>query len=64
MINIAPNKEDTMTFNLRLSDELDYKVKVIAQKEQRSKNKQIEYILQEYVKDYENKNGKIEPEED
>lgn len=53
-----------MTFNLRLSDELDYKVKVIAQKEQRSKNKQIEYILQEYVKEYESKNGKIEPEEE
>ena len=42
-----------MTFNLRLSDELDYKIKAIAKKEQRSKNKQIEYILQEYVKDYE-----------
>ena len=64
MINMAPNKEDTMTFNLRLSDELDYKVKVIAQKEQRSKNKQIEYILQEYVKEYEAENGKIEIEEE
>ena len=53
-----------MTFNLRLSDELDYKIKIIAKNEQRSKNKQIEYILQEYVKDYENKNGKIEPEEE
>ena len=53
-----------MTFNLRLSDELDYKVKEIAKKEQRSKNKQIEYILQEFVKDYESKNGKIEPEDE
>ena len=53
-----------MTFNLRLSDELDYKIKIIAKNEQRSKNKQIEYILQEYVKDYENKNGIIEPEEE
>ena len=53
-----------MTFNLRLSDELDYKIKAIAQNEQRSKNKQIEYILQEYVKDYEAKNGTIEIEEE
>ncbi|MCH5194417.1 MAG: toxin-antitoxin system HicB family antitoxin [Oscillospiraceae bacterium] len=53
-----------MTFNLRLSDELDHKIKVIAKNERRSKNKQIEYILQEYVKEYEDKNGKIEPEEE
>lgn len=53
-----------MTFNLRLSDELDYKIKIIAKNEQRSKNKQIEYILQEYVKEYEEKNGEIEIEEE
>lgn len=53
-----------MTFNLRLADELDYKIKVISKKEQRSKNKQIEYVLQEYIKEYEAKNGKIELEEE
>lgn len=53
-----------MTFNLRLSDELDYKIKVIAKNEQRSKNKEIEYILQEYVKKYEMNNGKIEVNEE
>ena len=53
-----------MTFNLRISDELDYKIKAIAKTEQRSKNKEIEYILQEYVKKYEMNNGKIEIEEE
>lgn len=53
-----------MTFNLRLEDETDYKIKIIAKKEQRSKNKEIEFILQEYIKKYEMNNGKIEIEED
>lgn len=53
-----------MTFNLRISDELDYKIKIIAKNEQRSKNKEIEYILQEYVKKYEINNGKIKVDEE
>lgn len=53
-----------MTFNLRISDELDVKIKKIAKIEQRSKNKEIEFILQEYVKKYEMLNGKIENTED
>lgn len=53
-----------MTFNLRISDELDVKIKKIAKKEQRSKNKEIEFILQEYVKKYEMINGKIKNTED
>ena len=53
-----------MTFNLRLNDEIDAKIKYIAQAEQRSKNKQIEYILMEYVKKYEMNNGKIIIEDD
>ena len=53
-----------MTFNLRISDELDYKIKIIAKNEQRSKNKEIEYILQEYVKTYEMNNGKIKVDEE
>lgn len=53
-----------MTFNLRISDELDVKIKKIAKIEQRSKNKEIEFILQEYVKKYEMLNGKIENTEE
>lgn len=48
-----------MTFNLRIDDITDYKIKKIAEEEQRSKNKQIEYILQEFIKEYENKKGII-----
>lgn len=53
-----------MTFNLRISDELDHKIKKLSKIEQRSKNKQIEYILQKYVKEYEQENGEIEIEEE
>ena len=53
-----------MTFNLRISDEIDYKIKKIAKIEQRSKKKEIEFILQEYVKKYEMLNGIIEINED
>ena len=48
-----------MTFNLRIDDELDYKIKHIAKEQQRSKNKQIEFILNSYVKAYEENNGQI-----
>lgn len=52
-----------MTFNLRISDITDYKIKHIAKKENRSKNKQIEYILNNYINKYEEENGEIEIEE-
>ena len=52
-----------MTFNLRISDITDYKIKHIAKKENRSKNKQIEYILNNYINKYEEENGEIEVEE-
>lgn len=46
-------------FNLRLPEELNEKIRLIAIEENRSKNQQIEYILKEYVKKYEDKNQKI-----
>lgn len=52
-----------MTFNLRISDITDYKIKHIAKIENRSKNKQIEYILNSYISKYEEENGKIEIED-
>lgn len=48
-----------MGFQLRLTDELDEKIKAIAELEQRSKNKEIEYILTKYIKEYESNNGEI-----
>ena len=39
-------------FNLRIPEELNEELIKIAKIEGRSKNKQIEYILKEYVKRY------------
>ena len=40
-------------FSLRISEELLGKVKMIAVKNKRSTNKEIEYVLEQYVKAYE-----------
>lgn len=53
-----------MNFNLRISEELNNELIRIAKKEGRSKNKQIEQILKEYVEQYiENENKKAKARE-
>ena len=50
-----------INFNLRISEELNEEIIRIAQEQGRSKNKQIEQILKEYVERYieeENKKAK------
>lgn len=47
-----------MNFNLRIPEELNEELIKIAKLEGRSKNKQIEYILKEYVKKYNEDNKK------
>ncbi len=42
----------TVFFNLRIDEKLNDELAAIAIEEGRSKNKQIEYILKEYVKRY------------
>ena len=42
-------------FNLRIDEELNKKLQEIAKEQGRSKNKQIEQILKEYVEEYEKK---------
>lgn len=44
-----------INFNLRISEELNEKLIVIAEEQGRSKNKQIEQILKDYVSEYEKK---------
>ena len=44
---------------IRIDDEINEKLKMIAIKEQRSKNAQIEYILKKYVAEYEEANEVI-----
>ena len=41
-----------INFNLRISEELNEELIRIAEKEGRSKNKEIEYILKEYIEKY------------
>lgn len=47
-------------FSLRVSEELLSKVKYISNKNKRSANKEIEFVLEKYVMDYEKANGNIE----
>lgn len=48
-------------FSLRISENLLEKIKYIAAVNKRSANKEIEFILEEYVRKYEEANGKIPP---
>ncbi len=49
----------TVFFNLRIDEELNEELVKIAEEEGRSKNKQIEQILKEYVKKYKKENTGI-----
>lgn len=53
-----------INFNLRIDEELNEELQRIAQEQGRSKNKQIEMILKEFVKEYREKEkdwNKISP---
>lgn len=56
---------DKIQTGLRLDADILSKVKVIAKRNKRSLNSQIEFVVQEYVREYEKENGVIEidPEE-
>ena len=48
--------EEIINFNLRIPETLNDKIAEIAKKEGRSKNKQIEKILEIFIKNYEVEN--------
>ena len=50
-------------FSLRIPEKLLHKIRVIAAFNKRSSNKEIEFALEQYVADYEKKNGAIKIEE-
>lgn len=52
----------TVFFNLRIDETLNEQLVRIASEEGRSKNKQIEYILKDYVKRYIKQNGELPTE--
>lgn len=47
-------------FSLRISEELIRKIKYIADINKRSTNKEIEFVLEQYVNRFEKENGAIE----
>ena len=57
---MATNKR---VFTLRLQDEVFEKMEYIAKQEHRSLTNLIEYVLLQYIEDYQDKNGNIETTE-
>lgn len=51
--------EEIINFNLRISETINDEITKIAKKEGRSKNKQIEKILEMFIKDYNRKTKDI-----
>jgi len=47
-------------FTLRLQDEVFEKIEYLVKQEHRSVTNLIEYVLLQYIKQYQNKNGDIE----
>lgn len=54
---------DKRQFTLRLQDENFNKIKFIADKDKRSIAMEIEYILEQYIAEYEKKHGPIVTED-
>ena len=46
-------------FSVRIPEELLFKIKKLAEMNKRSANKQVEYILEQYVTQYEEEHGKL-----
>lgn len=51
---------DKIQFTLRLNENIHDKIKIIAERNRRSLTMQIEFVIEQYIKDYETKNGKID----
>mgnify|MGYP003366593357 FL=1 len=52
--------KQTIYYTLRINETLHDKLKYIAKEEMRSFNSELEYIMKQYIKDYEKKHGEIE----
>lgn len=50
-------------FSLRVSEELLDKIKYIAAQNKRSANKEIEFVLEQYVRQYEQTYGPLDAED-
>ena len=52
-------KDIKKSYLLRIDDDVLEKITFIAKGKRRSINSQIEYLLDQFIKEYETKNGKI-----
>lgn len=58
--------KNTISYTLRIDEEIHEKMKAIAKEQMRSLNSQLEYVMKEFVKKYEKEKGTIalkEPQE-
>lgn len=55
---------DEIRTQLRMDEKTARKVKEIANKNERSMNAQINFIIKQFINDYEKVNGKIETEQE
>ncbi|HMM20060.1 MAG TPA: Arc family DNA-binding protein [Selenomonadales bacterium] len=53
----------TPPFSLRIPETLLNKIRFVANKNKRSANKEIEYLIEQYIEEYERKHGAIKVEE-
>lgn len=52
--------KSTVYYTLRINELLHNKLKYIAKEEMRSFNSELEFIIKQYIKEYEKKHGEIE----
>ncbi len=55
--------EDKISFQVRLSTDVQIKLRYLAKQEKRSKNAEIEFIVRRYIEQYENQNGELTDQE-
>lgn len=52
--------KNIVSSNIRVEEESWYKLRIIASNNKRSINKEIEYLIDQRIKEYEEKHGEIE----
>ncbi len=55
--------KDNKHLGIEIDKELHYKLRYVAEYEGRSGNGQVIYVLKEYIKEFEHKNGEIKMEQ-
>lgn len=51
--------KNTISYTLRIDEEIHEKMKVVSKEQMRSLNSQLEYVMKEFIKKYEKEHGEI-----